>query len=367
MSNRQFYFSNLDAATLRRSPRLNPVLLEDVVLDEERLVEDSVELILPTGSGSFSPIERENSNYSPPQNMASNAPPPFYGRSSEDAISWIRQMDWFIQAQRPTTELGRIAIVAISLREGALHWFHSLPFEPSSSSSMSEAEVRPITTYEEFRERFVRRFQSPEEHRWRAVSTLFSLKQAPHQSTEAYISEIRAKGTAALASEDQMRYACLAGLRDDVKSHVLHHDVRSLDDIQRWGNIADTLQPAHSNVTDQIKQLRELIEHKLTVGQPPQMMAAMNPAQDQGYQQGYRRQRSGQGRVWQGNQGQQNGQGQGNGQRSGNINVNSSNSACTRCGRHHQQQARCPAQGATCFNCNRPNHFARVCRARVQQ
>ena len=40
---------------------------------------------------------------------------------------------------------------------------------------------------------------------------------------------------------------------------------------------------------------------------------------------------------------------------------------CGRCGNQHDRQQTCPASGATCHNCGRHNHYARVCRSKPRQ
>ena len=42
----------------------------------------------------------------------------------------------------------------------------------------------------------------------------------------------------------------------------------------------------------------------------------------------------------------------------------SASTNCTRCGLDHSTTATCPAKGATCLNCGKPNHWAQVCKAK---
>jgi hypothetical protein len=37
---------------------------------------------------------------------------------------------------------------------------------------------------------------------------------------------------------------------------------------------------------------------------------------------------------------------------------------CTRCGGKHGKQQQCPAMGATCHKCQKPNHYSRMCKTR---
>lgn len=39
-------------------------------------------------------------------------------------------------------------------------------------------------------------------------------------------------------------------------------------------------------------------------------------------------------------------------------------SACTRCGGKHGKQQQCPAMGATCHKCEKPNHYSKMCKTR---
>ena len=40
---------------------------------------------------------------------------------------------------------------------------------------------------------------------------------------------------------------------------------------------------------------------------------------------------------------------------------------CTRCGGKHDEQQKCPAIGATCHKCKKPNHYSRMCRTRTNE
>ena len=42
----------------------------------------------------------------------------------------------------------------------------------------------------------------------------------------------------------------------------------------------------------------------------------------------------------------------------------SASTNCTRCGLDHSTTATCPAKGATCLTCGKPNHWAQVCKAK---
>ena len=46
---------------------------------------------------------------------------------------------------------------------------------------------------------------------------------------------------------------------------------------------------------------------------------------------------------------------------------NSSNVICRNCGRAYPHTGACPAKGKTCNSCEKPNHFASVCRGSQKQ
>ena len=117
-------------------------------------------------------------------------------------------------------------------------------------------------------------------------AALFNIKQTLQQSTEAFVNEICSQCYRAQAFAQEMRYAALAGLQDSVKAHVLHHEVRSLDDIIRWGDIGDSLVTPSGTLFRGIADLNHLPE-RLQVSQSTtslvsHLFAAVNQPSQEG-------------------------------------------------------------------------------------
>lgn len=342
-----------------------------------------VPLISDSHSGSSSDSEVVSQSVPELIFRMTSSPDPFYGKASEDANSWIRQIDWWIVAQRPTSERVKIALVAGLLKDAALHWFNSLSFADPGSTS----DLTVITTYDQFRDRFSNRFAMPEDFKWRAVSALFNIKQSPQQTTEAFVNEIRTQGFRAQASDAEMRYAALAGLQEAVRAHVLHHNIESLDDIVRWGAIADSTTTTAVSLSREVAELKQLLERVPQSIAPPasHMFAAVHQAgQDRrgfiqdarstegqfNQQSDYRYSRGGGKRGNRPARGRydQNNQRYEQSQRRGKYNYYNSNISnnnyvpyCNSCGLNHDPRAGCPAFNAICRRCSGLHHFARCC------
>lgn len=189
--------------------------------------------------------------------MSHNVPQPFRGSTLEDARTWFSSMEWYIETQRPANDMAKIALIAVNLREAALSWLQSLNIGQTGS-------LTDINTFAQFKEIFLNKFKIPNNSRWRVISELYTMKQGVCESTEGFINEVRIKGKAAHASDEQVRYAALAGLRDEVRLQVLHHDIESLDDIIRWGSLTEAAGPSASDkVSMELLRLRELVETRL--------------------------------------------------------------------------------------------------------
>ena len=329
-----------------RSPQLNSPesqLNSDAEVSDEEVFDAEV-------------TDAEDTEESENDEMSSaNMPPIFRGIRSQCVEAWFRHLDLWIATQRIMTERAKISSAALLFQDAALHFYNGLVIVDGDPG---EGE---IATYADFKARVIDRFRREPGTNWQELALLHSMKQQQGQSTEAFIAEIINKGNAARASEEQMRTAALAGLRDDIKSVLIHHEITSLEDISRWGVLAESVQGSDVNGT--VKRLETVIEQLQTrpLVAPETLPGPTSQCQPQV---------SGRGRGgfsrggFQGNQRGQRGSWQSATRRSGNYNNNNNNnydrmSNCNKCNREHGPI--CPAQNAICRVCGRVGHFAVKC------
>ena len=154
-------------------------------------------------------------------------PGPFCGRKSEDAEAWLKAvMNWVVY-KRLNAEAA-MAAVALLLKEGALQWFYNL--QDDIRSSMAD-----------FTREFKQRYITPNEtNRWKDIVAVYEVKQTDGQSVNDYIDLVQKKGLKAEAKEEQVLAAIIGGLRPSIRQSVLQHEPRTVQDIRKWGSVAES-------------------------------------------------------------------------------------------------------------------------------
>ena len=174
---------------------------------------------------------------------ASLLPPPFHGNYGSDPQNWIETVKWYILTQRAPTEKSKIAIVGVLLQGEAHRWFLSLDIRDPAPDPAPEGFVAypqdTITNFEQFRVRFLDRFRRDQAELWREQSMLMNLKQRPGQKTETYLEELQQAATSANVAPEQVMLYALSGLRKDVKLFCMNHELATINDVKRWGNVYD--------------------------------------------------------------------------------------------------------------------------------
>ena len=187
--------------------------------------------------------------------MNSNLPPFFKGSRSDHPEKWLQHMNLFLDTQRGLSERNKVSFAALRLCDGALAWFHTLTFlDPDNSINSRDLPENTIRCYEDFCQAFSRKFRdvTPSERLWE-ISGLWEQKQGS-TPTEEYVNTMRELGSKAHASSENIRLAVIAGLRDEVKSMVLTKEIESLDDIVRWGCLAERIHAPKNHVEQKTGQ-----------------------------------------------------------------------------------------------------------------
>ena len=282
------------------------------------------------------------------------------------------------------------------------------------------AEDIYINSWEEFEEAFLDRFRRNPTDRVGDIAALMQMQQSPSQTVEDFVLSIRRQGALVSASEAEMYLAAITGLRPELKAQIMQFDPTNLDEVTKRGKIAERY-PINRNAIAGTPQVRDQSQGKLdqillalnelnNIREPeidqrqrsstPPRVRFMNQENDRSQQ----RSRSAEAPAWneRGTQGMERnnrsfspvpsqnrerqsrfdennfsrgayrgGGNRGNGginrggrqQYGGNNFDNNTREYCSRCGGGHGRMRMCPATGATCHGCGRPNHFKRCCRS----
>ena len=189
--------------------------------------------ILPT----VAPIARIDYTDSDAEEDMADVPSPFFGLHSEDAETWFRSVEWWLQTKRAADDRARIGHVAGLLKNGAQTWFHSLIFAGVDAPT-PDAGLR---TFADFKEAFQVRYHRDVTNEWRQQAALWAMKQEPNQTVEDFIAAVEAKAVAARATAEQIKGAVINGLRPDLRAAVLNHDINTLEDVKKWALVAEGL------------------------------------------------------------------------------------------------------------------------------
>ncbi len=191
-----------------------------------------------------------------------DAPPPFFGVHTEDAETWFRGVEWWLQTKRAADDRARIAFVAGMLRDSARSWFHALPF----AAVDAPAQEPGLRTFADFKEAFQVRYRRDATNEWRDQAALWSMSQGATESVEHFIAAVEVKAVTARATPEQVKGAVINGLRQQLKAAVLNHEIRSLDDVKKWAlvaeDIAATSLTAPMDMTSAFKKLEDSLNQK---------------------------------------------------------------------------------------------------------
>lgn len=184
--------------------------------------------------------------------MTETTPAQFRGNRSDDPEAWLQSVEWWLITKRPVDDRARFAYVAGLLHDDAQMWFNTLDMP-------IQADGGGIQTWVQFRAAFVARFQFNAANQWREVAQLWKMTQGD-QTVEKFITSVKQKGRQAHATEEQIRMAVINGLRANLKTAVLHHDIENLEDVKRWSEVEEANETTDNSTTDMTAVFKKLDE-----------------------------------------------------------------------------------------------------------
>ena len=187
---------------------------------------------------------------------------PFYGLYSENAAVWLNNFDHWLATQRNLNERARISHFALQLRGPAKSWLGQLEIADGPPALEADQAPNPnrVHLYADLRTRFLNHFRRGDDVRSLDVAALYDYKQGLENS-EQFVTEMLKRGESANASEEQVRFAVLHGLRENVKAVVLQHPTDNLGEILKWATTAERIQSASSSeITNAVEKLDKMMQ-----------------------------------------------------------------------------------------------------------
>ena len=161
----------------------------------------------------------------------------------------------------------------VMLREAALVWFEELDDETKQD-------------WPAIQERFLTRFCHPTHVQWADSSDVWHCEQQPNQSVDNYLNLMQKKITRVnnLPIVSQV-HAVLSGLRPEIRMHFVQHTCDTIEDIRRWGLVAErSIPPPATSNNDVMTALKE-VQEKLKILTTQTVAAIAPPSLERSQQQ----------------------------------------------------------------------------------
>ena len=167
-------------------------------------------------------------------------PSAFTGRSEDDIVEFLKNFDLWATF-RTMTQAQKLSALPLLLKEGSAMWFNT-----QSRRTREDFEV--------LREALIQRYGPNSTTAWKRSADLWTLKQASQQSVDDFLTTVQqAAGKLGIAIEQTFLVA-LNGLRAHIRQLVLQHDPTTIEEIQKWGRLAELSQEDRGDTADNLRQ-----------------------------------------------------------------------------------------------------------------
>lgn len=284
-------------------------------------------------------------------------PAPFYGRSNEDVREFLANFALWAKYRKLDEESERAALPLL-LKEGAAGWYSTQPPAVTESPATLKAALKE-------------RYDTATANRWRRAADLWQMRQSSTQSLDDFVTSVELAGQKIEASTEHLFQVAINGLRPALRQLVVAHDPQTLDDLRKWGRLAECSQQeaAHadqdlSTVIRELAALREdfnrmsiqslqVSAERRTPSSSPRRVTFSNYSR-----QAHRSPSRGASTRW--------GAAQQHRSRSSFQPASGQPSRCNRCAGIHLPTSICKASNQTCYFCGKVGHFRIACRS-IQQ
>jgi hypothetical protein len=299
-------------------------------------------------------------------------PDAYHGLTSENPEEFMMDVEhWF--AYRKLVDAEKLGAFPLLLKSSAKYWF----------SGLTDAQK---ASFDAVKAAFNTRFTGNTATAFKDMSDVIGATQRPDESVELFINRVQQLSRKANASEDQLKFSIINGLKPHIRQVVLTQQPDSIDDIRRVAIIAETAVPPPTDTST--LQLLQRLEQKFD-GLHTRSVPQASARNDRSFNS--KGQFNTSGRSF--NRGQFNERRQNFARRTPNStypprmqtynrssNVTTSHlenqstapqttsgeflNTCTRCNRYHDYN-QCAARGKTCNYCQLKNHYSICCRSRI--
>ncbi len=133
-------------------------------------------------------------------------PPFFHGQLGEDAESFVRAFDHW-RKYRGLEDNRALEAFPLFLKDGASLWFATQ--QPGN-----------INTLAALKERFKIRYTVSDRDKWKRAARLWTLKQAPVQTADDFITAVEKAASEIEADEAQTVMVVINGLKPAIRQHI---------------------------------------------------------------------------------------------------------------------------------------------------
>jgi len=193
-------------------------------------------------------------NITPKRSDDKYAPTLFYGKSNEDADTYVAYIERY-KAYKHLSDDEVLELLSVLLRDAASDFYDSLTTDRK-------------TNWTDFKNTFLKRFGLSTAQRWNDTNKLWTEKQG-EMNVDDYVTKVTrlAKRLPDL-DEAMVRHAIIRGLKSHIRSHVLQADVRSMAELLHAARVAEMASSAaDAEVSGALEELRESNRQQLTAFQ----------------------------------------------------------------------------------------------------
>jgi hypothetical protein len=170
--------------------------------------------------------------------------PPYFN-GSEDAFTWYKQFEKYVEYRHITEEERIRALFLVLLRGQSAEWCDSIP-------------DRQKATWDALRQSFHSRYIITEATKLKSTRELFSLRQQEGECTDDYIVKMRKLASFIQVEDALLLNAVINGLRPNLSAIILIQKPKTLEELLTAARIAEvTLKPSIDE-TLICKQLQEM-------------------------------------------------------------------------------------------------------------
>jgi hypothetical protein len=176
-------------------------------------------------------------------------PKQFSGLQTDNPNEWISKIkDWLTLTGQQGREQGAAAI-GLLLTGMARLWYESLPVGDKSN---------PDRLLDAFRRRYINRA----ENNWRDCAEFAKMQQNCDESVEDFMTRVivEAKRVYDVIDERQVQTVILQGMKPAIRQHVVQHENLTLDNIRRWGKLAEQNSQTDTSAQVAKETLQRIIE-----------------------------------------------------------------------------------------------------------